>query len=184
MTQSDRIFICEVPTQYGVIYGKKEAKTYQIYVKCIMDSSDINIIIDHNGVCDYCKNFETVISPNWHTDAMGSSELYSLPKKVKSEGKNKDFDCIIGLSGGIDSSYVAYIAKVKMRLRPLLFHLDAGWNANQAVENIVKKLIGRPYSIAIPYTSNYRQLLVRARLREYLESNCTKTNSLQNHYAN
>ena len=58
--------------------------------------------------------------------------------KIKAYGKDKDFDCIIGMSGGIDSSYLTYIAKEKFGLRPLVFHVDAGWNSQKAVNNIEK----------------------------------------------
>lgn len=107
-----------------------------------MDSSDPNIKFDANGVCDYCNNFKTEIEPNWHTDVQGGNALAALAEKIKAQGKGKDFDCIIGLSGGLDSSYAAYVAKEKMGLRPLLFHVDAGWNTDQAVGNIEKLVDG------------------------------------------
>lgn len=110
--------------------------TYQVCTKCIMDTSDPNITFDKNGVCDYCINFESNIKPSWHTDHQGLEELKPLVDKIKKDGMGKPFDCIIGLSGGLDSSYVAYIAKEKLGLRPLLFHVDAGWNTDQAVSNI------------------------------------------------
>ena len=103
-----------------------------------MDTSDASITFDRDGVCDYCGNFKNEIAPNWHTAERGDAELLRLAEKIKSEGKGKDFDCIVGLSGGLDSSYTAYVAKEKMGLRPLLFHVDAGWNTNQAVGNIEK----------------------------------------------
>jgi len=114
---------------------------YQICTHCIMDTSDPNIVFDERGWCDYCNNFESAIKPHWHTDQKGQDALKSLADKIRREGKGKDFDCIIGLSGGLDSSYVAYVAKEKMGLRPLLFHVDAGWNTDQAVGNI-EKLVG------------------------------------------
>lgn len=110
--------------------------------RCIMDSSDPGISFDSEGLCDYCRNFDAEIKPNWHTDERGASELATLAKRIKAEGRGKDFDCIIGLSGGLDSSYAAYIAKEKMGLRPLLFHVDAGWNTDQAVGNIEKLIDG------------------------------------------
>lgn len=117
-------------------------RTYQICSHCIMDTSDPNIQFDDRGRCDYCNNFEQTIKPNWHTDARGEAELAKLADKIRADGKGKDFDCIIGLSGGLDSSYVAYIAKEKMGLRPLLYHVDAGWNTDQAVGNIEKLVDG------------------------------------------
>ena len=68
-----------------------------------------------------------IILPNWHTDERGLKELEPVLEKIKKDGKGKDHDCLIGLSGGVDSSYVAYIAKEKFGLRPMLFHVDAGW---------------------------------------------------------
>jgi N-acetyl sugar amidotransferase len=116
----------------------KIERPYQICTKTIMDTSDPNIEFDENGVSDYYYNFQKNILPNWHTDARGYDQIMTLGERIKREGKNKDFDCIIGLSGGLDSSFTAYIAKEIMGLRPLLFHVDAGWNTEQAVGNIEK----------------------------------------------
>lgn len=115
---------------------------YKICCKCIMDTSDPQIRFESDGVCEYCTNFETNIAPNWHTDEKGYAELMRVAEKIKKQGKGKDFDCIIGLSGGLDSSYTAYVAKEIMGLRPLLFHVDAGWNTDQAVGNIEKLVDG------------------------------------------
>jgi len=115
---------------------------YKICSNCIMDTSDEKIHFDENGVCDYCNNYKSNILPNWYTDARGEEELLRIADKIKKEGRGKDFDCIMGLSGGLDSSYAAYIAKEVMGLRPLLFHVDAGWNTDQAVANIEKLVDG------------------------------------------
>jgi N-acetyl sugar amidotransferase len=103
-----------------------------------MDSSDSSIKFDKNGVCDYCINFYKNIVPNWNTNEKGEKQLFKIAEQIKLKGKGKDFDCIIGLSGGLDSSYLAYIATKILHLKPLLFHVDAGWNTNQAVSNIEK----------------------------------------------
>ena len=107
-----------------------------------MDTSDPNIIFDENGISDYYHNFQETILPNWHTDERGFTELMKIAAQIRMEGKGKDFDCIMGLSGGLDSSYAAYIAKDIMGLRPLIFHVDAGWNTQQAVGNIEKLVNG------------------------------------------
>lgn len=117
-------------------------RSYQICKKCVMDTSDPSIVFDDSGCCDYCKNFEAAIKPNWSTGTDGHAELMALSERIKIAGKDKDFDCIIGLSGGLDSSYAAYVAKEKMGLRPLLFHVDAGWNTDQAVGNIERLVDG------------------------------------------
>lgn len=107
-----------------------------------MDASDPNIHFDERSHCDYCNNFDEAIKPNWHKDADGERKLGRMVTSIRSNSSGKDFDCIIGLSGGLDSSYVAYVAKEKMSLRPLLFHVDAGWNTDQAVGNIEKLVDG------------------------------------------
>ena len=117
-------------------------RPYQICTHCIMDTSDPNIVFDKLGRCDYCNNFSSTIKPHWHIDQRCETALQLLADKIRKEGKGKDFDCIIGLSGGLDSSYVAYVVKEKMGLRPLLFHVDAGWNTDQAVGNIEKLVDG------------------------------------------
>jgi N-acetyl sugar amidotransferase len=107
-----------------------------------MDTSDPNITFNSSGECDYCSNFDQNIKTNWDVGSNGAAKLAAIADQIKADGKGKDFDCIIGLSGGLDSSYVAYIAKEKMGLRPLLFHVDAGWNTDQAVGNIEKLVDG------------------------------------------
>lgn len=116
--------------------------TVQSCTRCIMDTTDPNISFNEIGVCEYCDNFEKTILPSWNTDERGSFELRQIANSIREDGKGKDFDCIIGLSGGLDSSYAAYVAKEIMGLRPLLFHVDAGWNTDQAVGNIEKLVDG------------------------------------------
>jgi len=122
--------------------NKINKRKYQICTKTIMDTSDPNIVFNSEGESDYYTNYIKTIKPNWHTDERGYKELAQISNKIKMEGIGKDFDCIIGLSGGLDSSYVAYIAKEVMGLRPLLYHVDAGWNTDKAVGNIEKLVNG------------------------------------------
>jgi len=110
--------------------------TYKICSSCVMDTSDPRIQFSSSGKCEYCQNFEGKILPNWNYGKGKLDELGKLADSIKKQGEGKDFDCIIGLSGGLDSSYTAYIAKQIMGLRPLLFHVDAGWNTDKAVGNI------------------------------------------------
>jgi len=117
-------------------------KSYQICSNCIMDTTDPKITFDERGWCDHCHNYYENILPNWHTDKRGEDELFEIIEPIKREGKGKKHDCIIGLSGGPDSSYTLYIAKEKLGLRPLVFHVDAGWNTDQAVGNIEKLVDG------------------------------------------
>jgi len=103
-----------------------------------MDTTDTNITFDEKGMCDHCNGYYKYILPNWHTDDRGWQSLQKIVRQIKKEGEGKDFDCILGISGGIDSSYLTYIAKEKLGLRPLVFHVDAGWNSQIAVNNIEK----------------------------------------------
>ena len=112
------------------------SRVYQICSRCIMDTSDPGISFNSDGLCDYCVNFDLKIQPNWDVGDVGLSKLECISKDIRRAGQGKEFDCIIGLSGGLDSSYAAYIAVCEMGLRPLLFHVDAGWNTDQAVANI------------------------------------------------
>jgi N-acetyl sugar amidotransferase len=112
-----------------------------------MDTTDSKIVFDEKGVCEYCNNYHLNIVPNWHPNEKGMSELMRVVEKIKRDGKGKSHDCIIGLSGGVDSSYVAYIAKEKLGLRPLLFHVDAGWNTQVAVNNIEKLVDGLGFDL-------------------------------------
>ena len=117
-------------------------RPYQICSNCIMDTSDSGIVFDERGWCDYCNNYHRNILPNWHTDERGEREIMAVVERMKRDGKGRDHDCLIGLSGGVDSSYVTYLAKEKFGLRPLLYHVDAGWNSQQAVNNIEKLVDG------------------------------------------
>ncbi|WP_211436507.1 N-acetyl sugar amidotransferase [Campylobacter mucosalis] len=109
---------------------------YQICTNCVMDTTDSKIEFDENGVCDHCRTFYKDIKPYWHTDERGQEKIQKIAQDIRQAGKDNDFDCIIGMSGGIDSSYLVYLAKEKLGLRPLVFHVDAGWNSKQAVHNI------------------------------------------------
>ncbi len=115
---------------------------YNICVNCVMDTSDPGISFDSHGLCDYCRNYKENILPIWASALESDDAISKLAQKISRDGRGKDFDCIIGLSGGLDSSYAAYVAKEKMGLRPLLFHVDAGWNTDQAVENIERLVDG------------------------------------------
>lgn len=109
---------------------------YQQCTRCVMDTTDSNILFDVNGVCDHCIDFESNVKPNWHTDEKGHSELVKIIEKIKKDGVGRDFDCIIGMSGGADSSYLLHVAVKEYGLRPLVFHVDGGWNSQIAVNNI------------------------------------------------
>jgi N-acetyl sugar amidotransferase len=107
-----------------------------------MDTTDSEITFDEKGVCDHCNTFYSKIKPLWHTDDRGRQKLKEVIAKIKKEGKGKDFDCMMGMSGGIDSSFLLYKMVTEFGLRPLVFHVDAGWNSQIAVNNIERLVDG------------------------------------------
>lgn len=111
-------------------------KEYQICSKCVMDTSDSRIKFDENGVCDHCNDFQINVEPNWYPNEEGLENLKNKVKKIKEDGKDRDFDCLLGMSGGVDSSYLLHLAVNLLGLRPLVFHVDGGWNSELAVNNI------------------------------------------------
>ena len=111
--------------------------TGQICSRCVMDSSDPEISFDLNGICSHCKKFDTISSKDWWPNEDGAKKLDVILEKIKSDGRGAEYDCIIGLSGGLDSAYLALVLK-DYGLRPLVVHVDAGWNSELAVHNIEK----------------------------------------------
>ena len=110
-------------------------KNYQICLRCVMDTSDPDIKFDEEGFCNHCETFleeSKVIKPEGEERELLLSNLIA---KIKEGGKNHKYDCLIGVSGGVDSSYVAYIVK-ELGLRPLAVHMDNGWNSEESVKNI------------------------------------------------
>jgi N-acetyl sugar amidotransferase len=119
-------------------------REYQICQRCVMDTTDQHIIFDDQGICNHCKGALLKLKDyKFENDSIRKQKLDDIVNKIKIAGKGKKYDCIIGLSGGVDSSYLAYIAVNQLGLRPLAIHVDNGWNSELAVqniENIVKKL--------------------------------------------
>ncbi len=112
-------------------------RTYQTCTRCVMDTTDQETTFDENGVCNHCRQFERITKKNWFPNEEGKKQLEKIVEQIKQEGKGKEYDCIIALSGGADSSYLTLKIK-KMGLRPLVVHVDAGWNYEVAVQNIEK----------------------------------------------
>lgn len=111
-------------------------RNYQVCNNCAMDRSDSRIYFDDRGFCDHCNDFYNFVKPNWHSIDYNREKLVSIFEKIKDDSQNQDFDCILGLSGGVDSSYMLHIAVKEFGLRPLVFHVDGGWNSELAVHNI------------------------------------------------
>jgi len=112
-------------------------RVYQICKRCVMDTTDPEIYFDENGYCNHCTNSIKQLSEIFFIDAnIKKEKLNEIVTHIKDEGKGCKYDCIIGLSGGVDSSYLAYVAVKQLGLRPLAIHLDNGWNSELAVKNI------------------------------------------------
>ena len=113
-------------------------RPYQVCACCVMDTSDPDITFDEKGVCNRCNEFKERILPNWNYGNGHEEELNKLIADIKRKGKNNKYDCILGLSGGLDSTYMLHLAVKEWGLRPFVFHIDAGWNLPVAEENIKK----------------------------------------------
>lgn len=111
------------------------SRAYQVCNRCVMDTTDPIITFDQEGNCNHCTEFINKRSKHKYQGAETDAQFKQLIQKIKEEGKGKPYDCVVGLSGGIDSSYVAYICK-QNGLRVLAVHLDNGWNSEEAVQNI------------------------------------------------
>ncbi len=120
--------------------------SYQICSRCVMDTSDPDITFNEKGECNLCTEFIEKRAKHNYQGAKSDTELKRLAAEMKEAGKGKQYDCVLGLSGGIDSSYAAYIAK-QHGLRVLAVHMDNGWNSEEAVLNIknVAQKVGIDY---------------------------------------
>jgi len=114
---------------------KKE--NLQICKRCIMNTTDPEIYFDQQGICNHCNEFDKLTSKRWFPNQEGKKKLDVIFDKIRKHNINKDYNCIIGMSGGIDSSYLALLVN-EYKLRPLVVHVDAGWNSELAVNNIEK----------------------------------------------
>jgi tRNA(Ile)-lysidine synthase TilS/MesJ len=106
----------------------------------VMDSiADPDITFDENGVCNYYHLYLEKAKSRLFDSESDKNKLTEIVDAIKAKGKNHEYDCIIGVSGGVDSTYVAYLVK-QLGLRPLAVHFDNGWNSELAVKNIEQVL--------------------------------------------
>lgn len=106
-----------------------------------MDTTDPEIEFDEQGICHHCRAYDLAVRTHVLSGGEAQNELAKLAERIRRDGKGKDYDCIIGVSGGVDSTYVAYKVK-ELGLRPLAVHLDNGWDSELAVKNIERTLTG------------------------------------------
>ncbi len=111
----------------------------QTCTRCIMDTSDPDIVFDAAGICNHCHRYERVSRERLIPVAERRQHLEALVAEIRRSGQGRPYDCVIGVSGGVDSTYVAWLVK-DLGLRPLAVHLDNGWNSELAVANIEKTL--------------------------------------------
>lgn len=109
---------------------------------CVMDTTDPDLTFDEKGTCTRCNEFESRIVPMWNYGKGREKVFEETIFKIKKAGKGKKYDCIIGLSGGFDSSYMLHMAVKEWGLKPLVLHVDSGWDLPVAQENI-KKLVDK-----------------------------------------
>lgn len=114
------------------------SKDIKVCNSCVMDTSDKMLILDENGICSRCNDYNNRILKWWNHGIGHEEELNKILNEIKKSGKGKKYDCILGLSGGLDSSYLLHLAVAKWGLRPFVFHVDAGWNLPVAEKNIRK----------------------------------------------
>jgi len=101
-----------------------------------MDEFDSSTTFDRDGISNHYWNFQRKIKPRWQTGPEGRAKLKRAVAQMKKEGQAQDFDCIMGMSGGADSSYMLHVMVKEYGLRPLVFHVDGGWNSETAANNI------------------------------------------------
>src|SRR5206468_3454056 len=122
--------------------NRAQQTDYRVCHKCIMDTTDPDIAFDKDGICSHCHRYEQVAKTRLFEGRENKHKLDELISEIRTRGKHKEYNCVIGVSGGVDSTYVAYIVK-QLGLCPLAVHLDNGWDSELAVgniENTLKKL--------------------------------------------
>jgi N-acetyl sugar amidotransferase len=144
--------------------------------RCVMDTSDPDIRFDSAGVCNYCRRADEPLPTVRWTAAASEAALASIATRIRAAA-GKEYDSIIGLSGGVDSSYTALVAH-RMGLRPLAVHLDNGWNSELAVENI-QRVVEHCGLDLVTYVIDWREF--RDLQRAFLEASVVDIEMLTDH---
>lgn len=134
---------------------EQKNNAYQICSYCVMDTTDEDIKFNGQGRCNHCIEFEEILTNSKYAKHNVDEKLQALLKRVKTKRHNKKYDCLVGISGGVDSCYTAYLCK-KWGLNPLLIHMDNGWNTEIAVKN-VKKMIDKLGFDYVSYVLDWRE---------------------------
>lgn len=129
--------------------------------RCIMDNrSDKSIVFDENGWCNYCSKALAIKEQVYFPNEEGERKLQALLQSLKEENKNKKYDCIMGISGGLDSSYLAYLGAVKWGLRILAVHIDDGFDTEISKRNIerISKFPNFDLKVITPDAAQFNEL--------------------------
>lgn len=110
-----------------------------VCTRCLMDQSDPSITFDSDGICNHCHRYQRMAARVLRSGDEGRQELSRTVAAIKAAGRSRSYDCVMGVSGGVDSTYVAYLAR-QWGLRPLAVHMDNGWDSELAVKNIERVL--------------------------------------------
>tara|TARA_B100001109_G_C18828047_1_gene458041 strand:- start:9 stop:1136 length:1128 start_codon:yes stop_codon:yes gene_type:complete len=130
-------------------------KNKTICINCVMDTTDSKIVFDINGFCDHCVNFLHKTKKQW--EKLTPNKLKKITDNIKLSKKKSEFDCILGLSGGIDSSYLLHKIVSEYNLNPLVFHVDAGWNS-QISSNNIQRLVEKLKLELFTEVINWREM--------------------------
>ncbi|HSW68105.1 MAG TPA: N-acetyl sugar amidotransferase [Bacteroidales bacterium] len=133
--------------------------SYRQCTRCVMDSSDPDIVFDNKGKCNHCTDFDERIIKRTYRPGESEKSLLALVERIKHSGRGKAYDCVLGLSGGVDSCYAAWVAS-KQGLRLLAVHLDNGWDSAEATDNVMQVVdrLGLGYERVRPDAKEFRDL--------------------------
>lgn len=109
--------------------------------RCVMDTTDPDIVFDQRGVCNHCHSYDRLVAATVRSGIDGERQLAAAVERIRRDGAGNHYDCAIGVSGGVDSTFVAYTVK-RLGLRPVAVHLDNGWDSEIAATNISAALRG------------------------------------------
>ena len=131
----------------------------RVCTRCVMSDTDPDITFDAEGRCNHCTDYLDRIANLTYKPGASDRELAAIVERIKAAGRKKEYDCVIGVSGGIDSCYAAYVVK-NLGLRPLVVHMDNGWNSDTAVKNIknVARALGIDYQSVVLDWEEFRDL--------------------------
>src|SRR5688572_5413201 len=145
-------------TEQATTTGWDDGST-RVCTRCVMSTTDPDISFDAEGRCNHCTDFLDRIASLTYKPGPSDRAREAVVERIKAAGRGKDYDCVVGISGGVDSCYTAYVAK-NLGLRPLAVHLDNGWNSDIAVKNIknVARRLGIDYQSVVLDWEVFRDL--------------------------